>query len=131
MPLRKFNRAVNRKRLQRGLAVLLSAWLLVVSAASVSPSLHDWLHADGMGDEAACGSAGCSDGLTPHGDEEQEESPHICAVTLFSQGWVGMDAPAPGVDLLRVLFEGAFTAPDHVHAVARARVKRARAPPVA
>ena len=58
-----------------GLAVLI--WLL--SLASVSPALHQWLHAE----EAACEHS-CH--AHHEADPDPNEAGHVCAVTILDQG---------------------------------------------
>lgn len=70
----------------------LAVLVLLLSFASVSPSLHHALHADESGDHQCEGN---------HHDEApaQEEGAHICAVTILD---LGATAPLAVSALLRV-----------------------------
>ena len=62
--------------LNRAVSVLLAALVLLLIVASVSPQLHDTLHANA---EHSCDGHG-------HAPAEGEGTEHSCAVTLFDKG---------------------------------------------
>ena len=64
--------------LNRAVSVLLAALVLLLAVASVSPQLHDALHAESEHAHQCDGH-----GHAPADDEDVE---HSCAVTLFEQG---------------------------------------------
>lgn len=70
---------------QRYLSATLAMLVLLLSMASVSPALHDWLAAKG----AQCAS-NCSDAHDSSNAPESDAA-HVCAVELFG---LGADAPS-------------------------------------
>ena len=73
----KFN-----KRMRIGLASLLSAWVLLLSLATVSPDLHSWLH---HSDTDTC-KGHCHSEHSESDSEDPFQTDHVCAVTLFAAG---------------------------------------------
>ena len=107
-----------------GLASLLSAWVLLLSAATVSPDLHNWLHHH---DVDAC-EGHCHSEHSNTDDEEPAHSDHVCAVTIFAGG-VEYDVPVslPETTFLPV---GNMDDPDFgTSYVVLSSLLRARAPP--
>jgi hypothetical protein len=72
-----------------GLAVLLSAWMLLLSMATVSPDLHNWLHHQ---DANTCEGHCHADHSNENDTEGSNHQDHVCAVTLFASG-VDCDVP--------------------------------------
>ena len=113
------------KSIRLGLAALLSAWVLLLSAATVSPDLHNRLHhhvtdtCDGH----------CHEEHSDTGAENPSDPEHVCAVTLFAGG-VDCDLP---VSLSEATFlpVGNIDDPDvDMSPVVQRALLRARAPPV-
>ncbi len=116
----KFN-----KRMRIGLATLLSAWVLLLSAATVSPDLHGWLHHH----EAETCEGHCHTEPTSSDADAPHHPEHVCAVTLFAGG-VDLDVPVIFPDAtflpLGLLDFPETETPPFVHW----SETRARAPPV-
>lgn len=70
------------KSLRMGLATMLSAWVLLLSAARVSPGLHNFLHKHADKD---C-EGHCHADHSPSDSEDPSHPEHVCAVTLFASG---------------------------------------------
>ena len=71
-----------KKIIRLWLATLLSAWVLLLSLARVSPELHNWFH---LNEENTC--AGHCHSTFPHNDTDApEQADHVCPVTLFASG---------------------------------------------
>lgn len=94
----------------RAIAVASACMVMLLSLASVSPELHDWLHDSHIAKTDSCphhhhhGAKGTS-------DSDQADAVHDCAVTLFSHGVVHQAALAvvqPCEGLLRAVNFRAF-----------------------
>ena len=115
-------------------ALALALWIWVIQMASVHPGLHAWLHGHGVASEACHHGAGVSGG--GHGQEgathpegEDPGDPHVCAVLLFLQGWVGMYVIWATPERSHVA-EVAATEVDRTRHGSRVRHYEARAPPL-
>ena len=115
-----------RKSIRFGLAALLSAWVLLLSLATVSPDLHNWLHHH---EEDTC-EGHCHDEHSGAETEDPLHPDHICAVTLFAGGVdCEVGATLPNATFLPI---GKIDVPDlETPLVVRRSVLHARAPPVA
>lgn len=66
----------------RVVSAALAMLVLLLSFASVSPTLHSWLHAD-----PECGQHHDDHGHAPeHSESSEEPGNHFCAVTLLDSG---------------------------------------------
>lgn len=75
-------------RIWRAIAVLAAGMVMLLSASSVSPALHEWLH--DLGQDHA-GHSCLHHGTHSTEDETSDvagRGDHQCAVTLFAQGHV-------------------------------------------
>jgi hypothetical protein len=87
--------------------------VMLLSLASVSPELHDWLHDRTTAKADACPHHHHHGAKSPHGSHEsgRSSSAHDCAVTLFSHGVVHYAALAiaqPCEGILRAVNHRAF-----------------------
>ena len=109
-----------------GLTLLLSAWVLLLSLATVSPELHNWFH---LHEENNC-AGHCHSDHSNADAEDPSDPDHVCAVTLFAGG-VDCDVP---VSLPSATFLPSGDIDDPVvetPIVVHRSLLRARAPPVA
>lgn len=80
-------------RIWRVAALLAAGLVLLLSVASVSPALHNWLHDLGHNEHTAhaC-SHDATDSAAPDSSHAPESENHACAVTLLANGhaWIAL-----------------------------------------